>query len=587
MKKSKCTENVIQHLKEQIERKKTLKRQFLWSMKIMKKYKLSRTTALLFNVAPSNIIRCKDPDADRKTRSDALSPNARRKLDFFYNQLSVSTTLPDKKAVRAEKAKKVLDRPMNNVYKDFQQEHLEVKVRFSTFAKKRPSNIGTTKKQPWYSCLCEMCTNLELKLKSLNNFATKVGKSDTKIKNKYEAVNITLCDRNNNQFYRLKCVERKCNDCRTDMIMVYLQPLVKEHGEEVIEYTRWDPVKTQNRKGENVSKVMMVKPRKKVIHLVEELMGELGPLSKHLFNAKWQQNQFSSLIKDIPQNWVVWNLDFAENYSCVCQMEIQSAHWYHQQVTVHPVVTYYNCEQCPEAVQEDVIFISDDLKHDAHAVHQFISMTNIHLTQTRKLKITHEVQFSDGCASQYKSITPFCDISYAKEDYGFTIERHFYGSRHGKGPSDGTGAVIKSSARRAVNGQQCVINNSTELFEFSKTTLATDNNQDTNDHVHLKRTIFHVSQSDINRNRPDRVGKTVKGTRSLHCIKTDSCMNIFTRRLSCFCTACKIGHGKCNNQDYVSEWEEQHLSRLGERIPRKPAQRMTKTHNSKQHRLTY
>jgi len=124
--------------------------------------------------------------------------------------------------------------------------------------------------------------------------------------------------------------------------------------------------------------------------------------------------------------------------------------------------------------------------------------TQTHLTQTRKLKFTHEVQFSDGCASQYKSITPFCDISYAKEDYGFTIERHFYGSMHEKGPSDGAGDVIKSSARRAVNGQQCVINNSTKIFKFSKTKLATDKNQDTNDHVHFKSTIVYVSQSDIN-----------------------------------------------------------------------------------------
>lgn len=83
MKANQCTEKVVKHFKEQMERKKTLKRQFLWSMKVMKKYKLSRTTAVLFNVAPSDIARCKDPDADRKKRSDALSPDAKRKLDFF------------------------------------------------------------------------------------------------------------------------------------------------------------------------------------------------------------------------------------------------------------------------------------------------------------------------------------------------------------------------------------------------------------------------------------------------------------------------------------------------------------------------
>jgi len=34
-------------------------------------------------------------------------------------------------------------------------------------------------------------------------------------------------------------------------------------------------------------------------------------------------------------------------------------------------LTFFHCGQCPEAVQEDVIFISDDLTHDTHAVHQY------------------------------------------------------------------------------------------------------------------------------------------------------------------------------------------------------------------------
>lgn len=43
------------------------------------------------------------------------------------------------------------------------------------------------------------------------------------------------------------------------------------------------------------------------------------------------------------------------------------------------------------------------------------------------------------------------------QDFGFVTERNFYCSCHGKGPSDGAGAVIKSVARRAVNSQMEVI----------------------------------------------------------------------------------------------------------------------------------
>lgn len=82
------------------------------------------------------------------------------------------------------------------------------------------------------------------------------------------------------------------------------------------------------------------------------------------------------------------------------------------------------------------------MTHDANAMQKFVSIDNIHFQQ-RIQHIEKEIQFKDGCASQYKSHLPFCDLSYASKDHGFSIERHFYGSRYGKGHSDGAGAVVK------------------------------------------------------------------------------------------------------------------------------------------------
>jgi len=249
-------------------------------------------------------------------------------------------------------------------------------------------------------------------------------------------------------------------------------------------------------------------------------------------------------------------------------MEIPSAHCYHQQVTIHPIVAYYNCLQCQETVQESVLFISDDLTHDALAVHKFVSMTNTHLKDKRMIDIQHEVQYSDGCSSQYKSFTPFCDISYALQDYGFAIERLYYSARHGKGPCDGAGAVLKSSARRTVMGQEQVINNSKDLYEFAKSKLVKDDKPYSDEHLHSKCTVFHVSESEISRNRPDRVAKTLKGTRILHSIKTKESMNIFVCHQSCFCQSCQTGIGQCENAEYVDNWKEVHLFRQGEDRPR-------------------
>jgi len=206
--------------------------------------------------------------------------------------------------------------------------------------------------------------------------------------------------------------------------------------------------------------------------------------------------------------------------------------------------------------------------HDAHAVHKFVSMTNEHLQQKRMINIQHEIQFSDCCASQYKSFTPLCDISYALEDYGFIIERHFYGSRHGKGPCDGARAVLKSSDRRAVMGQTQVISTSKELCEFAKLKLVKDDLPNSDEHLHSKRTVFHVSESEICRNRPDRIAKTLKGTRLLYSITTKDAMNIFTRNQIYFSQSYRTGIGQCQNDEYVENWNEVHLCRRGENRPR-------------------
>ena len=83
---------------------------------------------------------------------------------------------------------------------------------------------------------------------------------------------------------------------------------------------------------------------------------------------------------------------------------------------------------------ESLVFISDDKFTEVAINH----LRNIHL------RLENSVQWTDGCASQYKSKGPFANISCALEDFGCTFEHNFFGSRHGKGPSDGESAVVNT-----------------------------------------------------------------------------------------------------------------------------------------------
>jgi len=58
-----------------------------------------------------------------------------------------------------------------------------------------------------------------------------------------------------------------------------------------------------------------------------------------------------SFKRNLPCGWLLQVLDFAENHTCVQQDEIQSAHWYHEMVTIHSIVLYFQCSLCQKVVK--------------------------------------------------------------------------------------------------------------------------------------------------------------------------------------------------------------------------------------------
>lgn len=77
------------------------------------------------------------------------------------------------------------------------------------------------------------------------------------------------------------------------------------------------------------------------MNLVTELADEISPLASHIGVAHWQYKQFRQLKANLPTGQLLTLMDFAENYRCEFQKEVQAAHWSYSQVTVFPTVNYY------------------------------------------------------------------------------------------------------------------------------------------------------------------------------------------------------------------------------------------------------
>jgi hypothetical protein len=87
------------------------------------------------------------------------------------------------------------------------------------------------------------------------------------------------------------------------------------------------------------------------------------------------------------------------------------------------------------------------------------------------------------------------DASCFLQDYGLTMEKCYYGSRHGKTCCDGEAGVVKSKATRMVKNNEAKITNATEFFNAVRTDLTKDKTED--NCCHERRVFIFVNTAEI------------------------------------------------------------------------------------------
>jgi hypothetical protein len=70
--------------------------------------------------------------------------------------------------------------------------------------------------------------------------------------------------------------------------------------------------------------------------------------------------------KNVREESICVDMDFAENYEIIHSIEIQSDHWQHQQVTLYIVITHFKVKAA--WTSEAHIFVSSDRSHDTFFV---------------------------------------------------------------------------------------------------------------------------------------------------------------------------------------------------------------------------
>ena len=149
------------------------------------------------------------------------------------------------------------------------------------------------------------------------------------------------------------------------------------------------------------------------------------------------------------------------------------------------------------------------------------------------------VIFSDNCASQYKSKLPFHHLS--KLSNQFSIERCFFGERHGKSECDSCGGMVKAFLTRAALSNTA-LQNADEIVQFLNAKLSLRDN----DCSHTVRQFHLIRSGQIDRRLKSSSLKTLSGTKKNHSLKVLDGQSVMTRQFSCFCTSCLQGND-CEN----------------------------------------
>ena len=538
--------NIIKNVYNKIKKNKQMKQEFICTIsQSCEKEKLTgKEVSQKSGISYKSIqkVRRNSHKILKKLRKGAITNVNQQAIARFYERPDVSICLPNKKLVskKTGKPRYILCKTITATHQLFLAQHPNIKISLAKFAYLKPKHVRSQREARLHQCLCIYCTNVDLKLSEVR----KINGSPN-LRNHFDAVNATMCPKiGDSTYHDIKCIDRKCADCPSLTI-----PEEVEQNERILQWKKWE----RSTFPDGVKRMALLVQSGSAKDMVNELNEEMQTLSSHLFQASWQQKQLSIISQNPPPDTIVTIMDFSENYACKSQSEVQSAHWFQANVTIFPVIVYYRKPNSEEVIKEAIDFITDDRKHDSHAVNHFSGIVRDHLKEVRKVKIKKEIQFTDGCSSQFKSKIPVADLSYCQHDFGFPVERHYFETGHGKSVSDGEGGVIKSYVSKAVKSRGVIVQNAEDFYDVASSGLTKSDDS-------FLRSFYLVRPSHILRTRPTRVpNQSIVGIRKIHCVAGGEVGVVKTRRLSCICTSCTDG-GVCSNLNYVGPWKSVVLS---------------------------
>ena len=518
----------------------------------------------------------------KKVHSRSLSASSKAHVVKCFSSNMISLQLPFKRYSKYY----YLRTSLAVAYDTYVKEQLRLGFRvlsMSSIYRCIKGTFRTRRKIPFKDTQCEDCVNNSLLVDSL--IVSKVKgikrRMTENILNSFCAI-----DQDSNQSHNCvrrkldwekdsevitdhnrECIFRECQKCGS--VTKLQESIIKENPDldwsQEVTWHQWQhvtlddnsshkepgqAVNGSDKKPEKKKRILdKIRYRGTIAQLLALFVKSVETQSIHLFHFRWQAFQFDECKKQLQDGDVMFVMDFATNYSHHKQDEVQSGFFCRKQTTLHPIVTYYSCPtKCGHLVRDEIMMLSEDLKHDSYAVNSFVEKAIEHLT-ANKIPIKRIIMWSDNCGQQYKSCKVFDALSNFEN---IPVMRNYFCASHGKAEADGAIGRLSMHIDSVVRSGTQEFSDVGEIYRYCNLKLKI-HNDDHDKCCHWQRHYFHVSQ--INR---DKIidPKTVKGTLTLHSVRNVGLPGVIeVRESSCFCEICFLNEpGECKNARLVEDF---------------------------------
>ena len=272
--------------------------------------------------------------------------------------------------------------------------------------------------------------------------------------------------------------------------------------------------------------VQQIKNREEFINI---FCNDVSKFRGHADRIKTQYLAQQTLKQKLNEKDVYIHMDFAEDYTCMSQKEIQSAYWSQSKVTIHPVVAYFKKDR--KLSHQSFVFISDEPNHDSKFVYALLKkLVPILVDLIDDIEFIH--YWTDSPTSQYRNKTIFKIVSCHEEMFNVKASWNYMEAGHGKSPCDPIGDTAKRKADLAVKNDKAVIQDARDFYNWAK---------ESEKHSAIK--FFFISTNDYKTSSLFlstfcQNVKTIPGAMKIHAVLPEKENQIWVRDTCCFNDCC-------------------------------------------------